>query len=99
MTVPDRREAPLLLRSLEPSAKFLRHACAVADVAAWLAWRAAMHGHAVDRRMVEAAALLHDVDKLASSGAPAHLRHGEGSAAWLGPGAARSSAPLVGTTR
>jgi hypothetical protein len=83
MTVPGRREAAQLLLSLEPSPKFLRHACAVADVAAWLAWRASANGHAVDRRLAETAALLHDVDKLPTAATPAHLRHGEGSAAWL----------------
>lgn len=83
MTVPSRLEAARLLRSLGPHEKFLRHACAVADVAAFLAARAAAAGHPVDRRLAETAALLHDVDKLASAGAPAHLRHGDGSAAWL----------------
>jgi hypothetical protein len=83
MTIPGRREAAQLLLSLEPSEKFLRHACAVADVAAWLASRAAANGSVLDRRLTETAALLHDVDKLASAAAPAHLRHGEGSAAWL----------------
>lgn len=95
MTVPERREAAQLLLSLEPSPKFLRHACAVADVAAWLAWRAAANGHAVDRRLVEAAALLHDVDKLASVATPAHLRHGEGSAAWLEANGCPELAPVV----
>lgn len=38
----------------------------------------------IDRRIVEAAALLHDVDKLLRPGDPARrLAHGEGSAAWL----------------
>lgn len=83
MTIPDRREAARQLHSLGPSAKFERHACAVADVAAFLARRASLAGHPVDPRLVETAALLHDVDKLAAAGAPAHLRHGEGSAAWL----------------
>ena len=39
---------------------------------------------AVDRRLVEAAALLHDVDKALPADDPARgLPHGEGSAAWL----------------
>ena len=38
----------------------------------------------VDRRLVESAALLHDVDKALPADDPAHdLRHGDGSAAWL----------------
>ena len=83
MTVPGRREAARLLLSLEPPAWSLRHACAVADVAAWLAARVTARGLDVDRRAVEAAALLHDVDKLPSAGADGRLRHGERSAAWL----------------
>jgi hypothetical protein len=56
----------------------------VAEIASWLADQAARRGIAVDRRVVEAAALLHDVDKL-----PAVRRmigdssHGEGSATWV----------------
>lgn len=83
MTIPSRPEAARLLHSLAPPAWYLRHACAVADVASWLALRAAANGRAVDRSLVDAAALLHDVDKLPAAGAPAGLRHGEGSAAWL----------------
>jgi HD superfamily phosphodiesterase len=86
MTVPTRREAARLLRSLEPPEWLLRHSCAVADVAAWLTARAAANGQALDSGLVAAAALLHDVDKLPSAGAPAHLRHGEASAAWLTAG-------------
>ena len=83
MAIPSRPDAARLLRTLEPPAWFLRHACAVADVAGWLAARAEAAGRPVDRALVEAAALLHDVDKLAVDVTPAGLRHGEGSAAWL----------------
>jgi hypothetical protein len=56
----------------------------VAEVAAWLARRIEAHGTPVDRGVVEAAALLHDVDKLLPRDDPARdLPHGEGSAAWL----------------
>jgi hypothetical protein len=62
----------------------VRHARAVAEVAGWLAARTAGRGTPVDRRLVETAALLHDVDKLLPAGHPARgLRHGAGSAAWL----------------
>ena len=44
---------------------------------------------------METGALLHDVDKLASAGAPAHLRHGEGSAAWLEARGLAELAPAV----
>ena len=84
MTVPGRVEAAELLLSLDPPAWFLRHARAVAEVAGWLAARIAAAGTNVDRRLVEAAALLHDADKLLPPDDPARkLPHGDGSAAWL----------------
>ena len=73
----------------------MRHACAVADVAAWLAARTTAHGAAVDVGLVEAAALLHDVDKLPLAAAPAHLRHGDGSAAWLAAHGMAELGPVV----
>ncbi|MHB8892542.1 MAG: HD domain-containing protein [Candidatus Limnocylindrales bacterium] len=95
MTIPSRLEAARLLRSLAPPAWYLGHACAVADVASWLALRAAANGRAVNRSLVDAAALLHDVDKLPAAGAPAGLRHGEGSAAWLEAGGWAELAAVV----
>jgi hypothetical protein len=84
MTVPGRQEAAVLLLSLDPPAWFLRHSRAVAEVASWLAARIDDAGTPVDRRLVESAALLHDVDKLLPEHDPAcRLPHGEGSAAWL----------------
>jgi hypothetical protein len=84
MTVPGRVEAAELLLSLDPPAWFLRHSRAVGEVAGWLAARITAAGTTVDRRLVEAAALLHDVDKLLPAGDPASaLPHGDGSAAWL----------------
>lgn len=56
----------------------------MAEVAAFLASRARARGRPVDVRLVEAAALLHDVDKLLPATDPARrLPHGRGSAAWL----------------
>jgi hypothetical protein len=84
MTVPGRVEAAELLLSLDPPAWFLRHARAVAEVAGWLGARIAAAGTTIDGHLVEAAALLHDVDKLLPAGDPASaLSHGDGSAAWL----------------
>ena len=84
MTVPGRVEAASLLLSLEPAPWFLRHSRAVAEVAAWLAARINERGVAVNRPLVEAAALLHDVDKALPGDHPMRaLPHGEGSAAWL----------------
>jgi hypothetical protein len=84
MTVPGRVEAAALLLSLEPEAWFVRHARAVAEIAGWLAARIDARGTSVDRRLVEAAALLHDADKALPPNDPLRaLPHGEGSAAWL----------------
>ena len=84
MSVPDRRAAAALLLELDPPPWALRHARAVAEVAAWLAARINERGTPVDRRLVEVAALLHDADKLLPADHPAKtLPHGDGSAAWL----------------
>jgi hypothetical protein len=84
MTVPGRVEAASLLLSLDPPGWQVRHARAVAEVAGWLAARIAGRGIAIDRGLVEAAALLHDVDKTLPPDDPARrLRHGDGSADWL----------------
>jgi hypothetical protein len=84
MSVPDRRAAAALLLELDPPPWALRHARAVAEVAAWLAARIDDRGTPVDRGLVEAAALLHDADKLLPADDPARaLPHGDGSAAWL----------------
>jgi len=93
MTVPGRAAAAALLLSLDPPPWFLRHARAVAEVAAWLALRVERRGAAVDRALIEAAALLHDADKLLPATDPARrLPHGEASAAWL----ARHGHPELG---
>ena len=84
MTVPGRVEAAALLLSLGPPAWLLRHSRGVAEVAGWLAMQVVIAGGPVDRARVEAAALLHDVDKTLPPADPARsLPHGEGSAAWL----------------
>jgi HD superfamily phosphodiesterase len=84
MSVPGRARAASLLLNLGPPHWFLRHSRAVAEVAGWLAARIADHGIPIDRRLVEAAALLHDVDKLLPDTDPARrLPHGDGSADWL----------------
>ena len=70
MSVPGRVDAAALLLSLQPPAWHLRHVRAVAEVAGWLALRAVAAGRPVDRALVEAAALLHDVDKILPRGRP-----------------------------
>jgi hypothetical protein len=88
MSIPTRLEAAALLLSINPSARALRHARAVAEVAGWLAYRIQAQGIAIERHAVEAAALLHDVDKVLRKQLPRDspiraLPHGDGSAAWL----------------
>jgi putative nucleotidyltransferase with HDIG domain len=62
----------------------LQHVTVVAEVAAFLAYRAGQAGITVDRRLVETAALLHDIDKaLPPSDAHKTLGHGAAGAAWL----------------
>ncbi len=84
MTVPGRVAAAALLSSLDPPPWFLAHSRAVGEIAGFLAERIAANGIEVDRSAVEAAGLLHDVDKILPAGDPARtLPHGLGSAAWL----------------
>jgi predicted hydrolase (HD superfamily) len=84
MTVPGRVEAASLLLSLDPRRGLIRHSRAVAEVAGWLAARIAARGIPVDRSLVEAAGLLHDVDEALPADDPARgLPHGHGSAAWV----------------
>ena len=84
MSVPNRRESAALLLSLDPPKWHLRHSRAVAETAGWLALRAHSAGRSLDRRLVEAASLLHDVDKLERvKPLVAGLAHAEGSAAYL----------------
>jgi hypothetical protein len=94
MTIPARGEAARLLTSLGPPPWFVRHACAVADVAGWIARRTLVAGGGIDVRTVDAAALLHDVDKLPAA-AMTGLRHGDGSAAWLQAAGMAELAPVV----
>lgn len=84
MTVPSRVEAAAVLLALRPSPRLLRHSTAVAEIAAFLAWRIAERGIAVDRRAVESAALLHDMDKALPADDPVKsLGHGDAGAQWL----------------
>jgi HD superfamily phosphodiesterase len=96
MLAPGREDAAFVLLSLDPSPWFVRHARGVAEVASWLASRAGRRGLGIDRPAVEAAALLHDVDKALPPTDPIRrLRHGEGSAAWLTAHGHPELAPLV----
>lgn len=84
MAVPTRTEALSLLLSTSPSPRLLRHMTVVAEVASFLAYRAAQAGATVDRRLAETAALLHDVDKALPRDHPLRgLGHGRAGAAWV----------------
>jgi hypothetical protein len=82
--VPDRQQSAAVLLSLRPPGWFLAHVSTTAEVAGFLALRIARSGTDHNRALVEAAALLHDVDKLLPGDGPlAHLEHGEAGARWL----------------
>jgi putative nucleotidyltransferase with HDIG domain len=84
MAVPTRTEAISLLVSTSPSPRLLQHVTVVAEVASFMAYRASRAGLVVDRRLVETAALLHDVDKALPPDHPLReLGHGAAGAAWL----------------
>ena len=82
--VPSHAAAAALFLSLSPKPWLQRHAAAVADVASSLAVGALRGGHPVDRRLVETAALLHDLDKALAADDPLRtLGHGHAGARWL----------------
>jgi hypothetical protein len=84
VSIPSRVEAVSLLLELDPPDWLVEHSSAVAEVAAFLAARIAERGTALDRTVVEAAALLHDVDKALPDGHPLlRLGHGAAGGAWL----------------
>lgn len=84
MSVPHRDEAVRLLLALEPPAWLVRHSAAVTEVSTFLAQRIAARGTSVDVSVVEAAGLLHDLDKaLPGEHSLRALGHGAAGAEWL----------------
>ena len=84
MAIPTRVGAAEILLSFDPPAWHVDHVSAVAEIAAYLAERTAARGVGVDRALVEAAGLLHDIDKLFPPDHPLlELGHGEAAARWL----------------
>ncbi len=80
--MPNRAEAAAVLAGLTPPRWLLAHSAAVADVAAFLGRALERAGVAVDRPLIEAAALLHDVGKF-GPGAGDGESHGRVGAEWL----------------
>src|SRR3990172_4364883 len=64
MAVPGRVEAAYVLLGLDPPEWFVRHSAGVAEVASFLAARAAAPGRSPDPRLAQAARLLPDVGQL-----------------------------------
>ncbi|MCY7418924.1 MAG: DNA internalization-related competence protein ComEC/Rec2, partial [Chloroflexi bacterium] len=96
--VPSPAAAAALLLSLTPRTWLRRHACAVADVASFLALATIRAGHRVDQQVVETAALLHDLDKALPPDAPLRaLGHGHAGARWLVERDFAELAPAVAT--
>ena len=84
MTIPSREEAARILRSLNPPEWHLEHSAAVGDVAAFLAQKIEEQGHAISTALVEAAAILHDIDKALPKTDPLkRLGHADAGAHWL----------------
>jgi len=84
VTIPTRPAAAGILLDLDAPPTLVRHMAAVAEIAAFLAERAAARGVVVDQALVERAALLHDVDKALPESHPLRrLGHGHAGAAWL----------------
>jgi hypothetical protein len=98
MTIPSRRDAAALLLSFAPPEGILRHSQVTADVASFLSDALLRAGHPVDRGLVEAAALLHDIDKAFPAGDPLRaLGHGHAGARWLELHGYEELAPAVDT--
>ena len=84
MTIPTRSGAAGILLDLAAPPTLIRHMTVVAEIAGFLAARAAARGVPVDRSLVESAALLHDLDKALPDTDPLRgLGHGHAGAAWL----------------
>ena len=96
MVVPNRAEAAAVLAGLTPPRWLVLHSSAVADVAAFLGRALERAGVAVDRPLIEAAALLHDVGKFGpGTGAGDGESHGRVGAEWLARRGYGELAPAV----
>ena len=80
VAIPTRAEVAALVLELEPPRWFVAHSSAVAEIAAFLAARAFERDGDCNRGIVDAAALVHDVDKLVPG---LRAEHGDAGAQWL----------------
>lgn len=84
MSVPTREEALRILTDLGAPAWLIRHSAAVAEIGTFLARHIQARGTVVDASLIEAAALLHDLDKTLPAGDELLLLgHGTAGAEWL----------------
>ncbi len=84
MSIPTRTEAARILLDLGTADRLLNHSSAVGEVAAFLAASISARGEQINVQLVEAAALLHDLDKALPAEDPLRaLGHGDAGAAWL----------------
>jgi putative nucleotidyltransferase with HDIG domain len=84
MPVPSRENAVRTLVDLGAPTWLLRHSGAVAEIGTFLAERIRARGTPVDVALVEAAGLLHDLDKALPAGHEVlQLGHGAAGAEWL----------------
>jgi putative nucleotidyltransferase with HDIG domain len=84
MSIPSRAQAAAVVAALRPNERLLRHSTGVAEVAAFLCAAMIRRGMSVDSALSEAAALLHDVDKMLPDAHPLKpLGHGHAGAEWL----------------
>jgi putative nucleotidyltransferase with HDIG domain len=84
MSVPSREDAARLLADLGAPAWLVRHSASVAEIATFLTERIRARGTLVNAGLVEAAALLHDIDKVLPAEHELHaLGHAAAGAEWL----------------
>ena len=84
MAIPTRVEAARILLDQRAPDWLLEHSATVADVASYVGTKIDERGHAINVPLVEAAALLHDIDKALPANHPLKgLGHADAGAAWL----------------
>ncbi|MFZ0612402.1 MAG: HD domain-containing protein, partial [Desulfobacterales bacterium] len=66
MRIPSRETCYRLMREMAMLDNIVRHSLQVCRVADWLVWQLARKGRPLNRDLVEAAALLHDITKTRS---------------------------------